>query len=725
MRPSRKLAIPIAAATMSVSAWMGAVAVAAADTDAIGPLAAGDAAAAAIAANAADHDDPADHSWNPADVAPITLTGSTATSTSPNVRISGGVVTITGAGTYQLTGSLNNGQVAVDTAEAGMVRLILNGVTIANSTSSAINVIDADEVMVFLNAGSTNRLSDATNYVYPDPSVDEPNAALFSKADLTIAGSGSLTVTGNAYDGITSKDGLVIAGGAITVTAADEGIRGKDYVVIDGGTLTVTSRGGDGIKSNEDGNARLGYVLFQAGTVNVTAAGDGVHGETDVIMTGGTVTVRAGGGRTTPLPADLSAKGLKAGVLIVTGGGQLTVDAADDAVHSDGAIAIDGGTLTLATADDAVHADTTLDVTAGTVNVTHSFEGLEAFKLTISGGSVNVVSTDDGLNSAEEGLNEFVVSPNAFIRITGGSVAAIGGTDAIDTNGTLTISGGIVAAHGSETTSLGEGGLDSNGPVVFNGGTTFATGLAAITGRVATNSTRALVTYRFGSRQAAGTIVQVASGGTVLAAYRAPKAFQQIAFSSNQVIGGRGYDIYTGGSVTGTPVGGLYPGGNIAGANRVGSATATGPTNPGPDPTTPGPGPTSPGPTTPNPTTPGPGPTSATPTPPTSTGSCRVSYTITNQWQGGFQADLVITNTGATTVNGWTLRWAFPNGQQISQVWNAGHTQSGAQVTATNVDWNRSIAPNGSTSFGFLGTWTGTNARPPGFTLNNSACSVV
>lgn len=721
MPSSRKLAIPIAVA-MSVVAWMGAAAVAAADPADVQPLAAGDAAAAAIAANAADHDDPADHTWNSGDVAPITLTGSSATSTSPNVRVNGGVVTITGAGTYQLSGSLSNGQVVVDTAQSGMVRLILNGVTIANSTSSAINVVDADEVMVYLNPGSTNRLSDATNYVYPSPDVDEPNAALFSKANLTIAGTGSLTVTGNAYDGIASKDGLVIAAGAITVTAVDEGIRGKDYLVIEGGTLTVTARTGDGLKSNEDGDARLGYVLVRAGTVNVTAQGDGIHGETDIIVTGGTLTVRSGGGRTTPLPADASAKGLKAGVLIVTGGGQINVDASDDAVHSDTAVALDGGTLTLATRDDAVHAETTLDVTAGTVNVTNSFEGLEALKLTISGGSVNVVSTDDGLNSAEEGLNEFIVSQNAFIRITGGSVATSGGTDAIDTNGTLTISGGIVAAHGSETTSFGEGGVDSNGPAVFNGGTTFAAGLSAVTGQIASSSAQGWVTYRFGSRQAAGTIVQVASGGTVIAAYRAPKAFQQIALSSQQTGSGRSYDIYTGGSVTGTGVGGLHPGGNLAGATRVGSANGSGPAV-NPNPTTPGP--TPPGPTPPGPTTPGPTPTTAGPTPPSGTASCRVSYTIVNQWQGGFQADVAITNTGTTAVNGWTLRWTFPNGQQVTQGWNGTFSQSGSQVTATNAAWNGSIAPNGSTSIGFTGSWTGTNAEPSAFTLNNSTCSVA
>lgn len=710
MRRSWKPAVAAAAVAMAVSASMGTVAVFAAETDGVRPLAAGDAAAAAIAANAADHDDPADHTWDPADVVPITLSGSTATSAGPGVSISGGTVTVTAAGTYQLTGSLTDGQVVVDTTDSGIVRLILNGATIANSRSSAVNVVDAGKVLVYLNPNTTNRLSDATTYVYP-AGEDEPDAALFSTADLTIAGTGSLTVTGNAYDGIASKDGLVIASGTITVNAVDDGVRGKDYLSVDGGTVTVTARDGDGLKSNEDGDATLGWVLFNGGSTTVTAGGDGVHGETDVILAGGTVSVRSGGGHNVP-PGDASTKGLKAGVLIVTGGGQLTVDASDDAVHSDGAIAIDGGTLTLATADDAVHAETTLDVTDGTVNVTASNEGLEALKLTISGGSVDVVATDDGLNSAEEGLNEFVTSPNAFIRITGGSVATRGGTDAVDTNGTLTVSGGTLVAHGSETTAFGEGGLDSNGPIVFNGGTTFAAGLSAVTGQIANNSPQRWITYRFAARQQAGTLVQVASGSTVIAAYRATKAFQQVALSSPEVIGGRTYDIYTGGSVSGTPVAGLYPSGNLSGATRVGSATASGTT-------------VTTGPTSAVPTTPNTSPTTSGPTTPAPAGACRITYTIVSQWPDGFQADITIANTGGSAVNGWTLRWSFPSGQRINQAWNVTHTQSGAEVTASDVGWNGTIPPNGSVAFGFTGTWSGSNAQPSAFSLNNAACTVA
>jgi alpha-galactosidase len=114
----------------------------------------------------------------------------------------------------------------------------------------------------------------------------------------------------------------------------------------------------------------------------------------------------------------------------------------------------------------------------------------------------------------------------------------------------------------------------------------------------------------------------------------------------------------------------------------------------------------------------------ATATPTRTSGTCQVSYTITSQWQGGFQADVKITNTGTTTINGWTAAWSFANGQMITQLWSASYTQSGANVSATNLSWNTTIAPAGSQSFGFTASWNGTNAKPTSFTLNGAACLV-
>ncbi len=108
--------------------------------------------------------------------------------------------------------------------------------------------------------------------------------------------------------------------------------------------------------------------------------------------------------------------------------------------------------------------------------------------------------------------------------------------------------------------------------------------------------------------------------------------------------------------------------------------------------------------------------------PPQGSASCRVAY-ATNVWNGGFTANVTVTNTGNSTVNGWTLAFALPSGQSITSSWNAGVTTSGGSVNARNVDWNGSIPPGGTASFGFQGTYSGSFAAPSTFTLNGSTCT--
>jgi cellulase/cellobiase CelA1 len=112
-------------------------------------------------------------------------------------------------------------------------------------------------------------------------------------------------------------------------------------------------------------------------------------------------------------------------------------------------------------------------------------------------------------------------------------------------------------------------------------------------------------------------------------------------------------------------------------------------------------------------------------TDPTPTGACTVTYRITNQWSGGFQADVQLSNTGSSAWNGWSLGWSFADGQRITQLWNAEYTQSGSAVTARNVGWNGGVAAGSSVSFGFTGSWSGTNARPAAFKLGETSCTVV
>ncbi|WP_433517913.1 arabinofuranosidase catalytic domain-containing protein [Nonomuraea sp. CA-143628] len=101
---------------------------------------------------------------------------------------------------------------------------------------------------------------------------------------------------------------------------------------------------------------------------------------------------------------------------------------------------------------------------------------------------------------------------------------------------------------------------------------------------------------------------------------------------------------------------------------------------------------------------------------------CQVAYTVTNQWSGGFGANVSVTNLG-DPINGWKLTWTFPAGQAITQLWNGSYTQSGAQVTVANVDYNGTIPSGGSTGFGFNGSWNGSNPVPSSFALNGVTCT--
>ncbi|MBK8025856.1 MAG: carbohydrate-binding domain-containing protein [Chloroflexi bacterium] len=257
-----------------------------------------------------DHAGAEDYIWDSAAVTHIVLTGDTANVEGTGAVVDGSTVTIRSAGNYSFSGVLADGQIIVDTEDEALVRLILNGVQISNSTTSPIYVANAEETMIVLADNTSNGVADGTSYVYASPEEDEANAAIFSKSDLTVYGNGTLMVTGSYNDGIASKDGLVIASGAITVSAVDDAIRGKDYVVIEGGTISVNA-GGDGVKSDNEEDADRGYIAITDGIVNVTAGGDAIAAQTSVMISGGTFSLVAGGGSGGRLAADASAKGIR------------------------------------------------------------------------------------------------------------------------------------------------------------------------------------------------------------------------------------------------------------------------------------------------------------------------------------------------------------------------------------------------------------------------------
>ena len=290
--------------------------------------------------------------------------------------------TITAAGTYRLTGDVT-GPVVIDAGTA-KVQLVLDNATVSCSDGPAIYVKSGDKVFITLVGENTVTDSAAYGDSYVADSVD---GVIFSRADMTVNGEGSLTVNAAYKHGIVSKDDLVIAGGSITVNAPNVALHGKDCVKVTNCVLNLTA-GTDGIRSDNAEDATRGYVYLKDGTVTINAGADGIQAYTVVNCETPTVNIEAAG------------KGIKATSDILLSGGSYTIVSTDDCVHSNNTISITGGVLVLTGGDDGIHADTDLAVSGGEITVTKSYEGVEASKILISGGKMDITASDDGLNAA-------------------------------------------------------------------------------------------------------------------------------------------------------------------------------------------------------------------------------------------------------------------------------------------------------------------------------------
>ena len=537
--------------------------------------------------NIKDHDDPNDYIWNDSEIVHIVLNGNTITVDSIGATVDGSKITITSAGTYSISGSLTDGQVIVNTEDVDIMRLILNGVNIHGSTCSPVYIKSAEKTVIVLADSTENYITDGTSYVFEEPEEDEPNAAIFSKSNLTIYGNGKLTVDGNYNDAIASKDGLIIKSGTIIVTSVDDGIRGKDYLVIKDGNITVHSAG-DGLKSDNEEDAARGYISMEMGVVNIVAGRDAVEAATDVLISGGEINLIAGGGSTASINEEISTKGIKAGVSIIIDGETIAVNSSDDAIHSNERLQINGGSFVLSTGDDGMHADSSLEINGGDINITKSYEGIESAILTINSGEIHIISSDDGLNAAggndgsgrggEPGRppqDPFATEGNYHLDLNSGYIAINAQGDGFDINGPVNMNDGRVIIHGP--TANDNGALDYFGTFNITGGFLVGAGSSGMAEAPGLPSTQYSVLINFRSVVSAGTLfhVQTAEGEEILSFVPA-KRYQSIVFSSPQLTNGSTYDVYLGGSSTGTVIDGLYQGGTYTPGTKFNSFTISG-----------------------------------------------------------------------------------------------------------------------------------------------------
>lgn len=438
-----------------------------------------------------------DASYDASDAILIELSGASASVVGAGASVSGSAVTIASEGTYVVKGSLSNGQLVVDAADTDKVQIVLAGAEIENASGPALYVKQADKCFVTLAAQTENALVDGADYVLEE-GADEPSAALFSKADLTINGAGSLRVQGNYRHAIASKDDLVITGGVFDVSAVEDAIHGRDCVKIFDGSFAL-SAGEDAVEASNADEAGRGFVSIEAGTFSVNAA------------------------------------------------------------------------------DDAFHAETLMRIAGGTIDVAACAEGLEGAVVFVSGGTVHIVSTDDGINASSSATDSDPASADAgqggrapgavggascAVAIAGGYTVIDAGGDGIDSNGTFSMTDGVLLVMGP--TSADNSFFDYDVSATISGGTCLMAGGAGMAQGFSAASQPFVMASVSG--QAGQTVSLADETGAVVVSFTASRAFDMVVASGPSLAEGEACSLIVGDAPAGANEDGFAGSGSAVGA---------------------------------------------------------------------------------------------------------------------------------------------------------------
>lgn len=528
--------------------------------------------------------------YDPEEGVLVTFSADQVSAQGEGITVEGATVTLTQGGLYVLTGSSATGHVVVAAGEEDDVVLLLQNLTLENTEGVPVNIQSADKVILHVLDGTSNTLSDGGSTETAAEDSDAPNAAVYSKADLTINGTGKLVVEGSSSHGVFSKDDLKIIGTDLQVTAVHDGIKGKDLVGIKEAKLTVNA-GDDALVSSNEEDSTKGFVVVESGVLNLTAGADGIQAETGLIIKNGEMTITTGGGsanastqagwgawgtpEATGETSD-SAKGLKAKVLLQVDGGTLHIDSSDDSLHSNGDLVINGGTVTIASGDDGIHADKNLTVNGGDITIEKSYEGLEGGVVTVNGGNLHVGASDDGVNTSggndgsslggRPGQNMFASDGSSF-TMTDGYLYVEADGDGVDSNGSISMSGGTLLVSGP--TSNGNGALDYNGDFTLTGGTLLALGSSGMAQSAGSSSTQNTVMVNTEALSPGTVVTLMNSSGEELVTFTSPKTFSSLVYSSSLLEQGETYTLSTGGTPAGTLQDLLYPQGTASSGTEL------------------------------------------------------------------------------------------------------------------------------------------------------------
>jgi hypothetical protein len=467
-----------------------------------------------------------DGSWDREGAVQITLEGSTASIEGSGAYVKGSDVVIASSGRYIVTGELTDGSLIVDAHDNSKVWILLSGVSLTCRSDAAIRIDQADKVFLTLAEGTENVVTSGETYS-EEALSDNTGGAIFSHDDLTVNGSGSLTVSASCKHGIDANDDLVITGGTVVIEAPADGIHASDSLRICSADLTINA-GDDGLSTGEE-NAPL---YMESGSVSITAGGDGIHSAGDITLAGGSLVISAG--------------------------------------------------------DDGIHSDTSFLITDGSVVINESYEGIEALTIDQQGGDISIVSSDDGFNanggssgqpgmggfgggrggsrqdaSGEQGAGEMPESPpeasaessasDTWIHISGGSLTILNGTgrdaDGLDSNGDVLISGGTVRISliGSGGNSAIDYNSEGGASCLITGGTVIACGASSMAEAFDESSAQCAVLLSLSQETEAGSLFDLLSeDGTSLLSWEVPYSFTSVSFSCPEMEKGRSYTVKAG-----------------------------------------------------------------------------------------------------------------------------------------------------------------------------------
>ena len=509
------------------------------------------------------------------------------------------VVEIKKDGAYVFSGAYGG----ISIAKNVKAHIIFNGVTINSENAIAIEGKSGAEVILTLKEGSSNVITnsgvdadgEAVNAIHIKGVLSingkgtldvnsQSKSALKSKNALNIvdatlkltaanhaissssvtAANCNINVLSAGKDGINAEcddytaqenftdDGYVsLVNVNYNCDVEGDGIQANTVVYINGGTYNIKTTGNFVQKTTQNmetyGMESDDFKFIQSGGDYKRIASDEFRRYTDRQLFGLSQACKgikiseveysekdADGNKTTVVVTD-------ANYLIAIDAGTFNINSADDAIHANcGNVWIAGGDYTVSTCDDGITSDVLTKISGGNININKCYEGIEGAYVEISGGVINLVASDDGINASSE---DRAITPH--IIISGGEVTVDSTGDGIDSNGSILISGGSVVVHGP--TSGGDAGLDADKGIVITGGFVFATSTLGMVETPSTNSSQYVVSYAYQSTISADSVISLKdSSGKVLFEMTIRKNCQSIIFSTSDLQKGASYTLYGG-----------------------------------------------------------------------------------------------------------------------------------------------------------------------------------